>query len=225
MKTENDSVATNNKKDTISGLIKGLIDDTENALFKNELKRIISQYCKSSFLNIDVTEKEIGNIDFDIGLKIEKDEDIELYTEYIDRIQSNRDRMLSLLNLSDSDCLFFDLSYDYLHKLWTSRFSKATSQDKRDSEADIILHFFVKERAKRKLLHDKIKRVAYNLNEKMEAISKKIYIYNQVYRIVEVNNAAYSEEAGSGIRSRIKNNRIKINKIKEQKKANIINWH
>jgi len=121
-------------------------------------------------------------MEFDISLKSENLEDIILYNDYIDAIQGYRDRIVYILSDAYDDQLFIDSWYEYLYKIWSSNFSQRKSRDLREGEAELILGFVINLKMERKSLHERIKRFAVNLDNKMQSISRKISVLTQVYQ-------------------------------------------
>jgi len=206
----------------LSDKVNDILNDSGNESFKDLLIESSLQMKSRKYLDIKKVKEEAGKMSVGIGLNLEEDTDIELYNEIIDKIQSLRDRLARLFAIAQSDFHFLDKTYDHLFKIWVGSFSKQKSSDKREGEAELILHFMFKELINREDLFNYLKSILQNMNFKMEALSRKITVLQQVHKVI---GSMYS--SGNEYKFNVSNHRRRIKDIKDKVKtkgASLINF-
>ena len=177
-------IAVNEKIDFLSDDVNETIATVETLPFKEILCDTLIKIKDRKFLNgIDVSQ-EVKEMDINIlGTKNEI-EDLELYTNFIDKISAFRGRLTPILSKAHSDFLFVEKHYESLYKSWVAKFSKLGSDKKREGEAEYILRFMLDERILRENLYNSVKNVMNSLNGKMEAVSRKITIMQESHKLI-----------------------------------------
>lgn len=198
----------------LSDKVNEILNDSDNESFKDLLIESSFQMKNRKYLDIKKVKEESGKIAIGISLNLEEDTDIELFNEIIDKIQALRDRLAKLFAIAQSDFHFLDKTYIHLFKIWVGNFSKQKSNDKREGEAELILHFMFKELIDREDLFNYLKNILQNMNFKMEALSRKITVLQQVHKVIGSMNSS-----GLEYKSNVIKHRQKMNKAKEDIKT------
>lgn len=166
-----------------------LLNLNENEPFKfilvHFLKKIIS---KKPFLDPEHVKQEMEKMNVSLSFSIVSEDDLSAYYNIIDTIQGYRDRLTELLNRAENEFVFLDSNYEHLYKMWTGKFSRLSSDKRREGEAEYILHFMFDEKETRRCLYNNIKNVYVNMKNKMDAVSRKITIYQEVRRFWGTSN-------------------------------------
>lgn len=174
-----------------------ILNKDENLSFKSALIDTMDFLKTRSFLNYEKIVKELNSIrknSIDIDEYYKVDHDLSMYIRIINDIDGYRSRVSDIFSRAQGDLYSIDKAYDSLYKIWSGRFSKQSSDKKREGEAEYILHFLFEERIKRKDLHDMAKTKYNMLSAKMEAISRKITIAQELLKIVPGGNLEYNSK-------------------------------
>src|ERR1035437_8743397 len=159
--------------------IKDLLNEPENQEFKIHVLDFIENIKKRDFLSYQDIKKEIEEIhphsinlnDYDID-----DSNLGMYKKIINDIDAQRSRVAEIMSHAGADFLWIDSMFESLFRIWAGKFSKQSSDKKREGDAESVLSFILIEKIRRKELLDLAKNKFFLLGAKMEAISKKTII-------------------------------------------------
>ncbi len=162
-----------------------ILDLPQNIEYKALLVRTVKKLVSRNYLPYEKTLqeiKEMGNLSISVDDYEREDSDIGMYDRIIGDLDQYRSRLSELLCSSQSDLDFVSEHCDKLFKIWNN-YSKQSSADKREGEAEKIIFFLLEEKLKKKEIYDTVKHKFVNINQKMESISRKITIIQEIHKM------------------------------------------
>ena len=133
--------------------------------------------------------------------------------------------MYMILSKVYSDYHVVNESYENLYRMWIGKFSRLSSDKKREGEAEYLLSFLSEKRTERSNFFNEVRSASKNLSEKMEALSRKITIIQEVHKIIGLT---VGKENLAGAAKMMKNHRANIqekkSKFKNSVKEGQIGW-
>lgn len=201
--------------------VKQLMNLPENVEFRKIFIEAVSLFKDRHFQDIKKIKNEVEFYNnYPIIVDLEQDTEIEIYNHTMDVLQSYRDRLTTIISDTYADWNFIKKIYDDILEIWTGRFSKLSSDRRREAEGKFILHFLLKDRIERENLYKNVENVSMNITNKIEIVSRKISVLQIVYKVM---GAGVNVDAATEVK--LKNNRKKINeKIVEIKANSASNW-
>jgi len=194
-----------------------LLDELDNLEYKALLVREVKKMFDRQYLDFEKTKKEINEIE-NVSVRLSDyeldDTDLGICLRVIGDIDQYRSRLSTLLSQAQGDMDYIEEKVSRLYKVWTI-YSKQSSADKREGEAEKILFFLIEERQKRKEIYNLIKSKFGSMNHKMEAISRKITIIQEISRFYKGQHHEF--ETDGPFRARKKEEEI-IEELKEELK-------
>lgn len=163
--------------------IKDLLNEPENQEFKIHVLDFIENIKNRDFQNFAAVKKEINEIHpHSIDLNDYNIDDVELrmYDKVINDIDSQRSRVSEIMSRAQADFLWIDSMFESLFKIWVGKFSKQSSDKKREGDAESILSFILIEKIRRREIFDLAKNKFMLLSSKMDAISRKVAIATEL---------------------------------------------
>lgn len=152
--------------------------------FKEKLIDFIEDMHGRKFLNKADISQEIRDMKVDVIVEKTDDYDIESYIPLLNVITGFRDRLTSILSRAHAEHLYIEKKHEALFNAWFARFSKLSSDKKREAEAEYVLDFLLNERLERENLFNYVKNSVANMNSKYEVVSRKISIVHEVHKAV-----------------------------------------
>lgn len=162
---------------------KEILDLDYNKVFKDRLYEFIALYRDYDFLTEETIENFINKSDIDITLSIENEGDIEIFNDQIDKIQRAKDEFMPILNKAYRDYKFVTRWFEHFHAVWSGKFSRLSSDKKREGEAEFILGFMIKDMIRCDAMYENAKSIFKNLLDKYEEVSRKITVIQEVFKI------------------------------------------
>jgi len=157
----------------------------ENAEFKHSILSSLEHIKKRKFLDEKEVYLELEKIAKKTMFQTDRNIlDIKEYIYILDQIQAAKDRVSALYQQAVSDNNLVERVYNKLYKVWTGKFSKLSSDKRREGEAELILSWMWFTKIERKNILTYVKIFHENLNSKSEVVSRKITIHQESNRIV-----------------------------------------
>lgn len=164
---------------------KDLMTLPENLEFKHTVQKVVEHLSKMSFLDEVEVQQEINKFAEKTAFAMNKDVvDIKEYLRLLDNIQVAKDRISALYQQALSQNNFVETLYLNLFKVWTGKFSKLSSDKRREGEAELILSWMWYTKIERKNVVTSLKTFHDNLNSKSDIVSRKITIHQEANRIL-----------------------------------------
>ena len=156
-----------------------LVNKLENQSFKSILIRDALFLKERNTLNIKKIEEELSkmrNSSINLNDYVPEGDEIENYHRLINDIDQQRTRVIELAMRAQNDYYGIHSVYNQLVSIWKGSFSDLKSDQKREGEADLIMHFLLSPQLRRKEIWEDLKSKLSNLSNKMDAVSRKITI-------------------------------------------------
>jgi len=162
-----------------------MLNEGKNREYREMLVSSVEFLNGRKFLNYNKTISELSKVSIhsvNLDDYREEDSNIGMYARIINDIDNSRSRISNIMAYAQADLYWVEKTYETLFKVWVGKFSKMTSDKKREGEADQVLFFLLSERIKRKELIDTAKNKFNLMNAKMDAISRKITIASELMK-------------------------------------------
>lgn len=165
--------------------VKDLMERPENAEFKDLIQRVMKKIGRKQFLEDNEIQKELNILREQTNFSIEDDfPDLNYYRDALNRIQNAKDRVSALYERALAEHNLIDSVYDALFKTWTGKYSKLSSDKRREGEAEQVLSWMLFTRIDRKNNMSILKTFHEHLTSKSDVISRKITIFLENNRIL-----------------------------------------
>ena len=205
-----------------------LINRPESLQFKKILLRKLEIIKNHKMRDIEQTRKEVEGMNIDISVDMANDTDIELYNRIMEIIQGFRDRIHHILSQAYSDFCVVEEAYNNLYRMWTGKFSRLSSDKRREGEAEYILSELSEKRRERENFYSEIRNASKNLNDKMEVVSRKVTIIQEVHKILGFSTQKDDKDKDKDTSAKRQEYYKNINKKREQLVPKVIgrtmNW-
>lgn len=173
--------------EVIEAGIQDLLNDPKNIDFRKNLsKAILFLKTLEPFLDYGEIKKEISKIEFNTRNMSTYDDDLHEYADILGILQGYRDRISSIFSRAENEYTILEEYYNSLKIQWTGKFSRLSSDKRREGEAEFILSFFIQKRLKSKILFNYVKNSYKNISNKIEVISRKYTVISESNKITGV---------------------------------------
>jgi len=162
---------------------KELMSLPENEDFKIVLQKAMERLTAKHFLSESKVQEDLDVFAETTAFSAKDVINIREYETILNEIQKAKDRVSNLYYTAISENNFVNDLYDCLLKVWTGKFSKLSSDKRREGEAELILSWIWFTKIERKNIVTMLKLFHENLNSKSEIVSRKITIYQEANRI------------------------------------------
>jgi len=163
---------------------KELISLSENKEFLNLIQKTILRLKSTQFLTEDLVCKEILYFSNLTSFNFGTVPSLEMFSQSLDKIQQAKDRISDLYQRSLSEYNSVETTYNSLFKIWTGKFSKLSSDKRREGEAEFILSWILFLRIERKNILNSLKIFYENLISKSDTVSRKITINQELNKLI-----------------------------------------
>ena len=174
-----------------------LVGKIDNESFKSILISDVTFLKERNTLNIEKIEDEIFNMkkhSINLADYVPEGDEIENYHRLINDIDQQRTRVVELTMMAQNDYNGIHSIYNQLISIWKGSFSGLGSDKKREGEADMIMHFLMNPKLRRKEIWEILKSKLSNLGNKMDAVSRKITIAQESRKMFPGHGKEYSSE-------------------------------
>jgi len=173
-----------------------IINLPKNKEFAKILIREINVLKNHPFLNIQDTRNHLDDFELNIEMFLKDDTYLSLYNDLLDDLESKRTESYRILDKANSDYTLIKAIYSSLKEIWLSKFSKETSDKKREGEAEYILSFMRDEIVRREVLKKRVDSVVEDVSQKINSVKKKVEIFDISHRVIGI----VSGNAGSEVK-------------------------
>jgi len=196
-----------------------LLGDDHNRSFKEKLvQKILNLKCYQPYLDIDRVESEINSFRVDTNVVLEVEGDIEIYTFLMETIKGYKERLFFLYNRAEKEYNLIENTYNHLFRMWVGKFSRLSSEKRREGEAEFILDFMFIEREKRRMIYNLVKNSLDQMTDLQSLCSRKVSVIQEVHKVIGNMTMDNPSKMSSEINAHRKSMSEKVKEFKEKNK-------
>jgi len=197
-----------------------LLGEDHNKSFKEKLvQKILNLKCYQPYLEIDMVEEEINSFRVDTNVVLEVEGDIEIYTFLMETIKGYKERLFFLYNRAEKEFNLIENTYNHLFRMWVGKFSRLSSEKRREGEAEFILDFMFIEREKRRMLYNLVKNSLDQMTDLQSLCSRKVSVIQEVHKVIGNMTLDNPSKMSTEINAHRKNMSQKVKEFKEKNKG------